>query len=68
VLLKVRVSKILSKVVLLLYRSVVKTCKQSWLFYNQLRHSGSLDLSHVDRSKQTKKGVEIDIDSNPRFG
>jgi hypothetical protein len=66
VLLQVRVSKILIKGVLLLCRSVVKTCKQPWLCYNQPRHSGSLDLPPGDRFEQTEEVVEID--SKPRFG
>jgi hypothetical protein len=60
VLLQVRVSKILSKGVLLLCWSAMKTCKQSRLCCNRSRHSGSLDLSPGDRSKQIEEGVEID--------
>jgi hypothetical protein len=59
VLLQVRVSKILSKRVVLLCGSVVKTCKQPQLCCNRYRHSESLDLAPGDRSEQTKEEVEI---------
>jgi hypothetical protein len=55
-----RASKIVCKQVVLLYRSAMKSCKQSWLCYNCHQHSGRLGLSPDDKLEQMEDRVEID--------
>jgi hypothetical protein len=45
---------------LLLYRSAVKSCKQSWFCCNRHQHSGRLGSSPGDKSEQIEERVEID--------
>jgi hypothetical protein len=53
------VSKCDLEQVVLLYRSAVGSCKQSWLCCNPHQHSGLVGLLPRDKPEQTEEGVEI---------